>query len=73
MTVVPLNKSLINFDDLLIKESFINLFSSFNHKNLAVNLHFDILKNHNLLIKIQKFNENGSLKDKINNKVRLFS
>ena len=63
MTAIPINKALINFDDALLKESFMNLFQSFNHKNLMKNLHLDILKNHNLLIKIQKFYENGSLKD----------
>ena len=66
-----MNKAIINFDDLLLKESFLNLFSSFNHRNLAVNLHFDILKSQNLLVKIQKFHEDGSLKDKIYNVVRL--
>lgn len=47
----------------MIKESFVNLFQSLNHKNLSINLHFEILKNQNLLIKIQKFYESGSLKD----------
>jgi hypothetical protein len=63
MTAVPINKLLINIDDVLQKEAFINLFHSFNHKNICKNLHFDPLKNHNLLIKIHKLNENGSLKD----------
>ncbi len=63
MTAIPINKALINFDDLMLKESFTNLYLSFNHKNLMKNLHFDILKNQNLLVKIQKFYENGSIKD----------
>jgi len=66
MTAIPTNKSLINFDDVLQKEAFISLFQSFNHKNILRNLHFDILKNHNLLIKIQKLYEFGSLKDILN-------
>lgn len=63
LSAIPINKALINFDDMMIKESFVNLFQSLNHKNLSINLHFEILKNQNLLIKIQKFYESGSLKD----------
>lgn len=63
MTAIPINKSLINFEDVMLKEGFINLIQSFRHKNISKNLHFDILKNQNLIVKIQKYYENGSLKD----------
>lgn len=39
---------------------------------MVLNLHFDILKSQNLLVKIQKFYEEGSVKDKIYNSVKNF-
>lgn len=63
MTVIPINKALINFEDVLLKEGFVNLIQSFSHRNILKNLHLDVLKNQNLMVKIQKFYENGSLKD----------
>jgi len=63
MTAIPINKALINFEDVMLKEGFINLIQSFRHKNVCKNLHLDVLKNQNLMVKIQKFYENGSLKD----------
>lgn len=63
MTAVPINKALINFEDVLLKEGFVNLIQSFRHRNIMRNSHLDVLKNQNLMVKIQKFYENGSLKD----------
>ena len=63
MTAIPINKALINFEDVMLKEGFVNLIHSFNHRNILKNLHLDVLKNQNLMVKIQKFYENGSIKD----------
>ena len=63
MTAIPINKALINFEDVMLKEGLVNLIHSFNHRNILKNLHLDVLKNQNLMVKIQKFYENGSIKD----------
>lgn len=63
MTAIPINKALIDFEDVMLKEGFANLIQSFNHKNILKNLHLDVLKNQNLMVKIQKFYDSGSLRD----------
>ncbi len=63
MTAIPINKALIDFEDVMLKEGFVNLIQSFSHRNILKNTHLDVLKNQNLIVKIQKFYENGSLKD----------
>lgn len=65
MTAIPINKSLINFEDDFTRESFTKvLFSiSQNHKHIQSYLHFDVLQSQKLMIKIQNCSELGSLKD----------
>jgi len=71
MNIYPIHKSLVNFDDELIKENFCNLILSLNkNENIVSCYHFDILKNHNLLIKIEKFHPAGSLRDLIFGRVK---
>jgi serine/threonine protein kinase len=67
MTAVPSNKSLLNFEDDFIRDSFTKLiqYLTQNHKNFTKNLHFDILPSQKLMIKIHGVKENGSLRDLI--------
>jgi serine/threonine protein kinase len=67
MTAIPINKSVINFDDDFIRESFSKIlkFLTLNHKNILPYLHFDVLPSQKLMIKILNLNENGSLRDTI--------
>ena len=63
MTAIPINKALIDFEDVMLKEGFVNLIQSFKQKNILKILHLDVLKNQNLLVKIQKLYDSGSLRD----------
>jgi hypothetical protein len=66
MNIYPIHKCLVNFDDELLKENFFNLITSLNkHENVISCYHLDILKNHNLLVKIEKLYPAGSLRDLI--------
>ncbi len=66
MNIYPVHKSLVNFDDEMLKENFCSLILSLNnHQNLVSCFHLDVLKNHNLLVKIEKFHPAGSLRDLI--------
>ena len=65
MTAIPLTRSVLNFEDDFIRENFIKLIQSFSHKYILSYLHLDILPSQRLMIKIQQFKEDGSLKDLI--------
>jgi len=67
MTATPINKSFINFEDDFTRESFTKVLKtlSTNNKYIMPFLHFDILHKQKLMIKIEKVNEYGSIKDLI--------
>lgn len=66
MNIYPIHKSLVNFDDELLKENLSKLIMSLNdHENIISCLHLDIMKSLNLLVKIEKFHQGGSLRDLI--------
>lgn len=65
MIIFPIHKAQINFDDELTKESYLNLIANLHHKNINPCYHVDILKNQLLLVKVEKFQEAGSVKDLI--------
>jgi len=72
MNFYPIHKSLIDFNDEYLRECFIILSSNLNFRHLSKFYHLDILNNHHLLIKIEKYYENGSLRDLIFNSVNYF-
>jgi hypothetical protein len=72
MTVLPTNQASLKFDDDFIKENFLKLLHSFNHKNILPYLHIDVLNTQKLLIKIQEVKEYGSLRDMLFKAVRLY-
>jgi hypothetical protein len=63
MTAVPANKSFIDFEDDFVRENYIKFLNSFSHRNISEYLHLDILVSQKIMLKIQQFNKNGSLKD----------
>ena len=65
MTANPINKSVLNFEDDFIRESYCKVINQIcnNHRNFLPYLHFDVLPSQKLMIKIQKWNDSGSLKD----------
>jgi hypothetical protein len=63
MTVVPTNQSVLKFEDDFVKENFLKLLQSFNHRGILHYLHVDLLNTQKLLIKIQDVKEYGSLRD----------
>ncbi len=67
MTALPINKSLLNFEDDTTRDNFSKLltFLTNNKKHFMPYLHFDILPSQKLMIKIQAYNNYGSLKDLI--------
>ena len=67
MTATPINKSFINFEDDFTKDSFTKVLNTLtsNNKLLMPFLHFDILYKQKLMIKIEKINQYGSIKDLI--------
>jgi hypothetical protein len=65
MTVLPTNQSILKLEDDFIKENYLKLLHSFQHKNILPYLHVDILNTQRLLIKIQEVKEYGSLRDMI--------
>jgi serine/threonine protein kinase len=67
MTAIPIHKAILNFEDEFMRESFNKVIQSLtqNQKHILPFLHFDIMQSMKLMIKIQKFNEYGSLKDQI--------
>lgn len=67
MTATPINKAFINFEDDFTRESFYKANQTLiaNNKYLMPFLHLDILYKQKLMIKIEKINEYGSIKDLI--------
>jgi hypothetical protein len=65
MTATPMNRTMLNFEDDFIRENYVKLLNSFSHKNILEYLHLDILVSQKIMLKIQQFKKNGSLKDYI--------
>ena len=65
MTAVPTNRSFVDFEDDFVRENYIKLLNSFSHRNILEYLHLDILVSQKIMLKIQQFKKNGSLKDYI--------
>ena len=67
MTATPINKAFINFENDFTRESFTKVLKTLtsNSKYFMPYLHFDILHKQKLMIKIEKVNEYGSIKDLI--------
>lgn len=65
MTAVPINKAFLNFEDDFVRESYSKVLRYLcqKNKNIMPFLHFDILPSQKLMLKIQKLNEYGSLRD----------
>ncbi len=62
---MPINKTNLDLSDQSIREKFLKLFRSFNHMNIMTYLHLDVLITQKLLIKVQNYVENGTIRDLI--------
>lgn len=66
MTLIPMNKSPLNYDKEVNREGLKNLlFNLESISNCGSFLHLDMLYNQKILIKIQQIYTNGSIKDLI--------
>lgn len=66
MTLIPINKSPLNYDKEVNREGLKNLLFNLEAiSNCSSFLHIDMLYNQKILIKIQQIYSNGSIKDLI--------
>lgn len=73
MCLIPINRALIDLSNESNKEMIKTLIYDLTTSNefIQPNLHFDIVYNQKLFIKINEFNENGTLKDLIYKTVKI--